>query len=293
MNKLKQQTIAENVFDILNFCYITLFAAACILPLVHILFGSLSNSAEVMRTSGLILYPLGGINFDGYKKIFSTNELVISFKNSIIYLLIGVTISMSVSILTAYVLSRKKLYFGKHLMIFMIIVMIFNAGLIPTYLVVRGLGLYNTMWAVILPQVISPFNVIILTNAFRGIPDSLEEAARIDGASHFHILYKIVVPVSLGTIVVILMFYSITNWNAYLNAMIYLRNKRLWPLQLLLREKLVAVDDATSVGEVNEELLKEILKYCYIVISTLPLAVIYPFIQKHIKRGVMIGSIKG
>lgn len=253
-----------------------------------------SEPTALNRARGLVLYPMGGIHFDGYKKVFTDPLLLNSFFNSVMYLILGPgIISMGLTITGAYVLSRKNLKYNKFLMVMVIIVMIFNGGIMPTYLVVKSLGLIDSRFAVFLPTALSPFYLIIMTNSFRCIPDSLEESAVIDGANHFQIMMRIVIPISTGIIAVIFMFYAITQWNAYFEAMIYLKSNSKYPLQILLRTKLIAEASVTGTSSTRDELLKKVLKYCYIMVSTIPLLLIYPFIQKHIRKGVMVGAIKG
>lgn len=200
------------------------------------------------------------------------------------------------TITSGYVLSRKQLLLKNQMMFFLAFTMMFNGGMIPFYMVVRNLGMLDTRWALIIPGCVNVFNIIIMRTSMAEIPDSLEEAARIDGAGNMTIMMKIVVPLSKATIAVVVLFYAVGQWNSWFNASIFLQDRSLYPLQLILRDILIQNDSSQmnrSDLENNMAIYKDLIKYCTTVIATLPILCIYPFVQKYFVKGVMIGSVKG
>jgi putative aldouronate transport system permease protein len=229
--------------------------------------------------------------------VLKTPHILTGYLNTAFYVIAGVTINMIMSCLGAYVLSRRQLYIRKVMTMGIVFTMYFSGGLIPFFLVVKGLGLYNSRLALLLPAAINTWNLIIIRTSFSQIPVSLEEAARIDGANDFIILLRIIVPVAKATIAVMILFYAVQHWNAWFNAMIFLRERNKYPLQLFLREILLygSVNDINtpvSGDEVIDTLTINLIRYCTIVISTVPVLCIYPFLQKYFTKGVMIGSVK-
>lgn len=274
----------------------------CFYPILHILFASVSDLGSLVAHKGILLRPLG-FTLDGYKLVFKDNSLINGYKNTIIYVGLGTLVNMIMTILGAYVLSRRDLYFKNFIMILITITMFFGGGLIPWFLLMKDIGLYNNLWAMILPSALSTWNIIILRTSFQAIPQELEEAATIDGASQAHILTKVILPLSKATLAVIFLYYLVGNWNSWFNAMVLLKDRELFPLQLLMKEILVANDaTATSIGSAggvvidsaqSQTAFRELVKYCAIVVSTLPILVVYPFLQKYFVKGVYVGSIKG
>ena len=200
------------------------------------------------------------------------------------------------TITSGYVLSRKQLLLKNQMMFFLAFTMMFNGGMIPFYMVVRNLGMLDTRWALIIPGCVNVFNIIIMRTSMAEIPDSLEEAARIDGAGNMTIMMKIVVPLSKATIADVVLFYAVGQWNSWFNASIFLQDRSLYPLQLILRDILIQNDSSQmnrSDLENNMAIYKDLIKYCTTVIATLPILCIYPFVQKYFVKGVMIGSVKG
>ena len=258
--------------------------------------GSISDPLKVSATSGLILTPLGEPTMGGYKLVMQNNSILVSYLNTFIYVLGSTSIGLVLNILAAYVLSRKNLMFKGIIVFIVMFTMIFNGGLIPTYILVRNLGMLDTRWAIILPGCVTAYNIIIMRTSFSQIPDELYEAARIDGAGNFRILWQIVVPVSKAIIAVIVLFYAIQQWNAWFNASIYLTKRELFPLQLTLREIVLLSSENSIVAEADGqdvEIYRPLIKYATIMVSVIPMMVIYPFIQKYFVTGVMIGSVKG
>jgi len=291
------ETGIDRAFNAVNYVILTLFLVAVAYPLLYIVSASFSSAQAV--TSGRVwLWPVD-VTLDGYHAIFQHPLLVRSFFNSLYYTLAGTVISVTLTVLAAYPLSRKDLYGRGVIMFLFLFTLLFSGGLIPTYLVVKDLGMLNTRWAMIIPSALSVYNMIITRTYFQtAIPDELLDAARIDGASDFRFLWNVVLPLSGPIVAVNALFYAVAQWNQYFAALIYLTNQDLWPLQLVLREILVQnhIDASmvTNVADmVRRQNLRELLKYSLIVFATVPQLMVYPFVQKHFVKGALIGSLKG
>jgi putative aldouronate transport system permease protein len=248
-----------------------------------------------MRENGLILLPKG-FQLDAYVQVFNNPMIVRGYMNTIIVVLVSLVFNITLTSIGAYVASRKNAYFSKWIMIMMVFTMYFSGGMIPTYFNITDLNLIDTYWSLILPTAINTFNLIIMKSAFENIPVGLEDASKIDGAGNFRILFQIFLPVSKASLSVIMLYYAVSHWNSWFNAMLYLNRRELFPLQLILREILVQDDTASMVQGVSvsdKALISEIVKYAVIIVSTIPILCIYPFIQKHFARGIMIGAVKG
>jgi putative aldouronate transport system permease protein len=246
-----------------------------------------------------LVAPLG-FSLKGYELVFKNKDVINGFLNTIFYVVVGTSINLLLTSMSAYVLSRKDLLWGKFIMFMVTFTMFFSGGLIPLFLQVDRLGLYNTRWAIILPGAISVWNLILMRTSFLGIPDSLEESARMDGANDFTVLFRIILPVSKATLAVIALFYAVGQWNSWFNAMIFLRDRSKYPLQLILREILINNDTREMMSGakgnaqfVRDDAYKSLIQYCTIVVATIPILFVYPFLQKYFVKGVMIGSIKG
>lgn len=288
-------TNRNKIFDVINIIITGLIALVCVYPMYYVLMASFSIPSELMRHTGLLLRPTG-FTLGAYKEVFNTQAIVNSFSNTFLIFIIGVTINMVVTIMAAYFFSRKNIMLQKPLFIMVLVTMFISGGLIPLYITVCNLGLDNSLWAVILPMSVNTFNLIILRTSFLSIPDSLIEAAIIDGANDFTNLCKIVVPLSKASIAVILLYYAVGNWNSWFHASIFLRNKTLYPLQLVLRQILLsnATDSMMGNADMGDyESFSETIKYSVICVSTLPILALYPFLQKYFVSGVMIGAVKG
>lgn len=287
---------SRKVFNVCNICFMIFLVIITAYPIYYVIVASFSDSNELMRQTGVLIAPLK-INVSAYKAVFHNPNIFRGYKNTLIILVLGVGINMIVTSLTAYALSKKNLMFGNAITMFIIFTMFFNGGLVPTYLLVNSLGITNTYWAVVLPSAMSAYNFIIMRTGFRAVPDSLEEAARIDGVGHFMILIRIFIPLSKATMAVILLYYTVGHWNSWFPAMIYMQKAReLQPLQLVLRSILISNDTTNMTGggvSIDQEAIGESIKYAVIVVSTLPILVIYPFLQKYFVQGVMIGAVKG
>lgn len=289
-----KRTRGEKIFAGFDAVILILVCVACLLPIWHCLCASISDPIEVSRTRGLILFPKGKMTLIGYEKSFQNDDLLRGYGNTIMYMVVGTGISVVLTVFAGYGLSRN-LVLGAPIAMFLSFTMMFNGGIIPSYMVVRSLGLLNTRAAIVLPTALSVFNIMITRTSFKSIPDGLLDAARIDGAGHFRILWSIVVPVSKSIIAVVSLFYAVQIWNSWFHAAIYVTDRSLYPLQIVLREIVLQNSvQAADAGEANDlNLLYAIIRYCVIMLSIIPMIALYPFIQRYFVSGVMIGSIKG
>jgi multiple sugar transport system permease protein/putative aldouronate transport system permease protein len=292
-----KDTGADRAFTLINYSLLALFLVIVLYPLIYIVAASFS-SGRAVTTGQVWLWPVD-FTLDGYKAIFKHKLLMTGFYNSLFYTIVGTAVNIVFTILAAYPLARRNLFGGGFIMMLFVFTLVFSGGLIPTYLVVQDLGLLNTRWALIIPGALSVWNVIITRTFFQAtIPEELREAAQLDGCSDFRFLRDCVLPLSGPIIAVNALFYAIGHWNSYFLAMIYITDQSLYPLQLVLREILVQGNvDLTMVADVKElvarQNLRELLKYSLIVVASVPLLIVYPFVQKHFVRGVLIGSLKG
>ncbi|WP_284645867.1 carbohydrate ABC transporter permease [Paenibacillus silviterrae] len=293
--RLKKRKSEEIVFDAVVNTLAALILVVVLYPLLFIVSASFSDPALVLNGEVYLLPK--EITLEAYKNVFENEQIWNGYANTILYTVVGTAINLFMTILAAYPLSRPDLPLRGGIMFFITLTMFFSGGLIPTYLLVKNLGMVNTMWALIIPGAIATYNLIVMRTYFQSsIPWEIQEAAHIDGCSNWKLLTHIILPLSKPILAVMVLFYAVGHWNAFFNALIYIRNKELYPLQLVLREVLMvsqadAVD--SNVGLENKILLAESIKYVVIIISSLPVLVMYPFVQKHFVKGVMIGSLKG
>ena len=290
-----KESFGTKAFNLANMAILTIVVIVTLYPIIYVLFASVSDPRLMVQHTGLLLKPLGFSDI-GYKLLIQDAMIVRSFQNSAVILAMGVSVNISLTILGAYFLSRNNVYWKNLILVIILITMYFSGGLIPLYIIVKSYGLYNTYFALVLPGAISTINMIILRTAFAAVPESLEQSARIDGAGHLTVLVHIMLPLALPTIAVIGLYYSVAHWNAWFGAMIFLKERALYPLQLILREKLILNQTVTSGSNLNsgdENMVGETLKYAIIIISSIPMLCLYPFIQKYFVKGVMIGALKG
>lgn len=286
---------AEQAFNVFNILLMLVLMVITLYPLLYVLFASLSDASRLMQHSGLLLKPLG-LNLSSYNLVIHNPLIISGYTNTIIVVVSSVLLSMFLTILGAYTLSRKGLYWGKLISLIVIFPMFFSGGLIPFYLLIKNLGMIDSLWALILPTAISTYNMMIMRTAFASIPKALEEAAEIDGANPITILFRILVPLTIPTIAVLILYYAVANWNSWFNAMLFIPSKQKWPLQLVLRDLLIQnqTSDMTSgVAAADKFSVSETIKYATIIVSTLPILCLYPFLQKYFLKGVMVGSVKG
>lgn len=288
-------SFGERCFDVFNTVFMTFLIIIMLYPMLYVAFASFSDSNLLQRHDGLLFAPLG-FNLEAYKKVIMNPMILTGYANTLWVLVVGTLCSIITTVLTAYVLSRKNFKAAKFMMKYILVTMYFGGGLVPFYLTVKRVGLYGSLWALILPGLVSSYNLIVMRTAFSSIPDSLEEAAKIDGAGHLTILFRIVLPLSTATVAVVILYYAVAYWNAWFGAMIYLRDRAKYPLQLVMREILIQNDTSsmtTEVGDSSRASVSESIKYAVVIIGTLPILMVYPMIQKHFVKGVMLGAVKG
>lgn len=290
-----KKSSGEIVFDIFNYMLMVLLAIVTLYPCYYVVVASVSDPTRIYEGSGILLYPKG-FALNAYKDVLNYKQLWLSYGNTIFYVAAGGFLSVAVTVMTAFGLTRRDLPFRNFIMFAILFTMYFNGGLIPTYLVVKNVGLLDTRLAMILPGLVGTYNLIITISYFRGLPYELEEAAKIDGANDYTILLKVMMPLAKPIIAVIALYYMVSLWNNYFTAMIYLNKRSLYPLQLVLREILIqndtnAVGSASNAGDAQS--YAENLKYAVIVVSTIPILCVYPFIQRYFVKGVTIGAVKG
>ncbi len=284
------------VFTVFNYIILTFIGLVCLYPLYYVVIASFSDPVKLISHDGLLLLPLKNYTLDGYRMVFQNKLVMSGYKNTLIVLVVGVCINMLLTILGAYVISQRQLMLRKPLTIFIIITMYFSGGMIPAYLNVRDLGMMDTLLALIMPNAINTSNLLIMRSAFMSVPESLSEAAEIDGASHRQILFQVMVPLVKATMAVLVLYYGVAHWNSWFNASIYLRSSDKFPLQLVLRNILIegeTSDMLSDVGSADNPQAVQLLKYSLIVVSTLPIMCIYPFLQRFFEKGVMLGAVKG
>lgn len=289
------------IFDAVTFFLLSVILIIVAYPLYWVVISSISNPSAV--SSGDVLWKPIGFTLKGYVQVFKNSAVMRGFLNSVFYTICGVIVNLSVTLPTAYALSRTVFSGKKPITIFYMITMFFGGGLIPTYLVVKNLHMLNTMWALILPGCLSVYNMIVARTFFKSnISEELYEAAEIDGCSQGKFFFQIALPLSKAIIAILVLYYGVGHWNSYFSALVYISDKDYYPLQLVLRNILITNETAlsqTATTQAAREALREkqqlidVMKYSLIIISSIPVLVLYPFIQKHFVKGVMIGSIKG
>ncbi|MDF2668628.1 MAG: sugar transporter permease [Paenibacillus sp.] len=294
---METRSYGDKWFDAINVALLVLVSLIVLYPLVYVLSASISDPAAVLN-GDMWLLPIE-ITFTGYTKVLENKELLNSYGNTIFYTVLGTAINLVMTVMAAYPLSKRDLSGRNLMMAIMVFTMFFSGGLIPTYMVVKELGMTNTFWALVIPNAVSVYNIIIMRTFFQSsIPNEIQEAASIDGCSDMRILWKIVLPLSMPILAVMTLFYSVGHWNAYFNALIYLNRREDYPLQLILREILIQgqMEEMVNAGDSSHAktlLDQEAVKYAVVVVANLPILMLYPFLQKYFVKGVMIGAIKG
>jgi putative aldouronate transport system permease protein len=280
-----------DLFEVVNLLILLLVALVTLYPFLYVIFASLSDPVALMSNSSLLFKPVG-FSWNAYAKVFQNSSIYSGYMNTIFYVVVGTAVNILATCIAAYVLSRKQFMLRRFFTLMFIFTMYFSGGLIPSYLLVKDLGLIGSRLALIIPGAVSTFNLMIMITGFEGIPQSLEESARIDGAGDWTILLRIVMPLAKPTIMVILLYYAVGHWNSWFNAMIYLRDAEKMPLQIFLRDILTRSQLGAMTGQTDIEDVGLTIKYATIIVSTVPILCIYPFIQKHFVKGVMIGAVK-
>jgi len=296
---MQTRGMSDKTFGIINTFLVTLITLIVLYPLIFVISASISDPGAV-TTGNMWLWPVD-ITFEGFSRVFENSEIWRGYGNTIFYTLLGTFIHLFVLLPAAYALSRKEVKGKKFIIWYILLTMLFSGGMIPNYLVVQNLGMLDTVWAMVIPKLVGAWSVLVAKAFFeQTIPDSLVEASKIDGASDFRIFWKIVLPLSLPIVAVMALFHAVSLWNQYFHALIYLSDRKMYPLQLILREILIvdemALEDNFGGGTTESltEQIKtaELTKYSTIIVSTLPLLIAYPFLQRFFMKGVLIGSVK-
>ncbi|MEF2248783.1 carbohydrate ABC transporter permease [Paenibacillus sp. IITD108] len=289
-----KQSFGEKLFDIFNMTLLLLTCAVILVPLLHVLAGSLSETSALIHAK-VTLWPVG-LNFDNYVLVFKNTTFWRSFFVTVFITLTGTTINMLLTIFTGYPLSKSFLRGRKPFMLFIIFTMIFTAPMIPSYLLVKELGLLNSVWALIVPGALAAFNLILCITFFRGLPEELFEAARVDGMNEYRVVAQIAFPLSMPIVVTLALFYAVSHWNNYYSALLYVTDPDIRPLQLYLYNLLAQFETSDTLSQMNSMVSYDIspqgLQNATIIVATIPIVIIYPFIQRHFIKGAMIGSLK-
>ncbi|AIQ45859.1 sugar ABC transporter permease [Paenibacillus sp. FSL R7-0273] len=287
--------LKNKAFDWIINTALILLVIVTLYPLLYVTFASFSESSQLVANKGFLFKPLG-FSLEAYKSVFSNPGIIKGYGNTLFILVVGVTLNLFLTAVAAYVLSRRNVMWNNLFTFLIIFTMFFHGGLIPLYLIVKNVGLIDSLWATIVPFAVSTFNLIIMRTSFSAIPESLEESAKIDGANHLTILFRIILPLSKPVVAVMILYYAVEKWNAWFYASIFLKDRDLFPLQLVLREILIAnsTDNmSTGASSADQFMIGETIKYATIIVATVPILVVYPFVQKYFEKGVMIGAVKG
>ncbi|MDR1559945.1 MAG: carbohydrate ABC transporter permease [Clostridiales bacterium] len=289
-----KRSIGEMIFDIFNYIFMALILFATLYPFLYIAFASFSDPYLLEAHQGFLVRPVG-FSLASFKAVFGNRNILMGYRNTLIYVVLGTSLNLLMTSLGAYVLSRNGPCLKNIFTFLFVFTMFFSGGLIPFYLIVQGLKLADTMWAVILPPAVNTYNLIIMRTAFAGVPPSMEESARIDGAGDVTILFRIIIPLCMPVVAVMILFYGVYHWNAWVNASIFFQKRTLYPLQLFLREILITsnTDSMTTGASSGErEYVSQGIKYATIIVATIPILCVYPFLQRFFNKGIMIGAVK-
>lgn len=291
--QIMERSVSRIVFESINYIILVAIAIITLFPFIHVVLASFTPMTELSNIGQGILYFPKQPDFSAYRLILETNVIPQAYRVSLSVTIIGTFLSVFVTMLTSYPLSRRILP-GKSIVLFMItFTMLFNGGMIPTYLVVRNLNLLDKIWALILPGLVGAFNVIIMKNFFQTIPDSLDESAKIDGANDFIVLFRIMLPLSMPIIATVTLFYAVGYWNSFFNAVLYINNRKLYPLQVVLRQILFSATPDQALVDVEVSKASSMaVRSSTIIITTIPILMVYPFVQKYFTQGILLGSVK-
>ncbi len=289
---MKIKSLGDRIFDLFNYAFVTLFALACLFPFFYVASFSVTPYSEYLKNP-LKLIP-STLDFGAYRQILKMPMMWSGYRVTIIITVLGVLLNIFLMVISAYPLSKKDLKGRNVILLFITFTMFFNGGLIPNFYLVKTLGIYNTIWSMILPGALGAYNLILMKNFMAAIPESLEESAIIDGANEITVLFRIIVPLSMPATATFIIFHAVSQWNTFFSAIIYTSKRSLWPLMLILRDLVVedggvakdAMDDNNSVTVFT-------IKMAIIIFATLPILVIYPFLQKYFMKGLLVGSVKG
>ena len=284
------------VFSVFNTCLLVLILFLTAYPVYFVLIASISYPTKMVANYGLMWLPHFPLSLTSYRMVFRHSLLLSGFGNTLFIVIVGLAFNMVLTVLGAYLLSLKNSLLKKPIAYLILFTMYFSGGIVPGYLNIKSLHLMNTLWALILPGAISTYNMLIMRSAIGALPDALMEAAKLDGASHFQRILNVVVPLTGATSAVLMLYYAVGHWNAWFNASLYIQSPSRFPLQLVLRQVLILGEDsemASGMDAGSEIAAATVIKYALIVISTVPIMLLYPFLQRFFVKGVMIGSVKG
>ncbi len=290
---MRERSVSGSLFDAFNYVFLAAFGLITVLPFIYILAGSLAEPREVL-TKSFILFPTQ-FSLEAYRFVFSTNVIPRALMNTVLITVLGTAINLIFTSLMAYPLAKPE-FRGRRAIMFMVVFsMLFTGGMIPTFLVVKAFGLLNTYWALMIPTAINAFNLIVLRNFFQQLPDGLEEAAKIDGCTELGILWRIVIPLSTPALATFGLFYAVAHWNTFFQAVLYIDKAEMWPIQVWLRQ--IVILSAGGFGDANFDsevrIPPQTVKMAVIAVTAIPIMLVYPFLQKHFAKGVLLGSVKG
>ncbi|WP_238178167.1 carbohydrate ABC transporter permease [Paenibacillus contaminans] len=288
-----RKNTTEKSFDVLILFFMLFVIVITLYPFVYVASMSISDPRNVINNS-VWLWPKG-FSLEAYKRVFDNPDVWRSYYNTLFYTVVGTAVNVAMTILGAYPLARRTFFLRNQIMVFIVITMFFNGGLIPMFLLIKNIGLYDTRWALILPAAVGAYFIIIARTFLQSLPESLIESAKIDGANDIYILYKIILPLSMPIIAVLSLFYAVGHWNSYFSAMIYLSDSSLHPMSLYLVKILIQDSDSMVKGmaqDINRTMYSIQIKYALIIVTVLPILFVYPFLQRYFVKGVLIGSLK-
>lgn len=293
---VQRLSVSRVIFLIITVIILLAVVVVCFIPFWHVLMASISNPTQLTVNKGMVLAPLGNIDLQAYKIIGNYQKLWVGYRNTILYIVGQCIITGILTVMAGFIFSRKRFYYRNSFMLFISFTMLFNGGMIPTYMVVRNLGIIDTPLAMLLPNALSVFNIILMRTSMQGISDDLEDAARVDGAGDFTIMFRILLPLCKATFAVIMLFTAVGKWNDYMSALLYLPTRKdLYPLQMVLRTLLAqATKEITSATDAisGMSLYARNVEYAAIMVTTIPILCIYPFVQKYFVTGVTLGAVK-
>lgn len=295
---MDRESWGDRLFGVVNGFMLAVVLIIVLYPLWFVAMASISDPMAVLNGK-VWLWPQG-LTLVGYEKVFANKDILQGYGNTLLYTVLGTAINLVMTVLAAYPLSRRDLYGRNSVMAFLVFTMFFSGGMIPTYLLVKDLGMINTIWAMVIPNAVSVWNIIIMRTFFQqSLPHEIQEAAQIDGCSNIKILFKIVLPLSTPILAVMVLFYAVGHWNAFFNALVYLTERDKFPLQIILREILIQgqtaqmMDIGAQEGMAKKLMEAESIKYAVVIAANLPVLVLYPFLQRYFVKGIFIGSLKG
>ncbi|NOU66305.1 ABC transporter permease subunit [Paenibacillus sp. LMG 31461] len=285
-------TVGEKIWQVVVYSILIILALLCLLPFLYVVAVSVTPESEVVR-KGIVIIP-ETYTFLAYKEVFISHGIGQAYKITLFRTIVGTALNVLFTVLAAYPLSKKYLPGRSTFLIFIVFTMMFSGGLIPTYLLIRSLGLLNSPWVLIIPTLISAFNLVIIKGFFEQLPAEIEESARVDGASELQALWRIILPLSMPVLATISLFYAVGHWNSYFDAIVYLNDANLMPLQVVLRNILLNIASESAESMANSGTVSKFaVQMAAVVVTTVPILIVYPFMQKHFTKGVLMGSIKG